>query len=175
MAAFTKNAALSATTESMKLYFVASFNPALVRSTARDCTSALCRYKLCGMTVAPMIPMAMNSEEASGAGASLVVRIPGTKPRKIPARSGRDSTISSAKHAPIVATSVRMIASILRMPNDWSSRSSITSSAVINTPARIGIPKSRCSAMADPSTSARSHAAMAISHRIHSTHTIGRG
>ena len=44
-----------------------------------------------------------------------------------------------------------------------------TSSAVMTTPATSGMPKSRFSATAEPITSARSHAAMAISASTQST------
>ena len=51
---------------------------------------------------------------------------------------------------------------------------SSTSSAVRHTPQTSGMPKSRFSAMAEPITSARSHAAMAISHSTQSTKLTGR-
>ena len=93
----------------------------------------------------------------------------------IAARSGRDITIWSAKHTPITATSEMMNASIRRMPRLESARSSRTSSAVMSTPTSSGIPNRSCRPMAAPSTSARSHATIAISHRIHSGHTRKRG
>ena len=49
-----------------------------------------------------------------------------------------------------------------------------TSSAVSVTPQRSGRWKSSCSAIAAPITSARSHAAIAISQMIHSAIVVGR-
>ena len=59
MAAFTKNARFKAIAVSIKLNFRASFIPKLVFSILRVCTKEECRYKLCGITVAPIIPIAM--------------------------------------------------------------------------------------------------------------------
>ncbi len=42
-------------------------------------------------------------------------------------------------------------------------------------PQTSGMPKSSCNAMAEPTTSARSHAAMAISQRIQRNQTVGVG
>jgi hypothetical protein len=70
--------------------------------------------------------------------------------------------------------SVMTSASTNRNPRCWRSRMSSTSSAVSTTPTASGMPKSRCSAIADPMTSARSHAAMAISHRTQWKMTAGR-
>ena len=49
-----------------------------------------------------------------------------------------------------------------------------TSKTVRQTPQMSGMPKRRLSAMALPITSARSHAAMAISHNTHKTKLTGR-
>ena len=59
MAALTKNAALSAIVLSIKLNFSAFFILALSSPILRVCTNALCKYKLWGITVAPIIPMAI--------------------------------------------------------------------------------------------------------------------
>ncbi len=98
----------------------------------------------------------------------------GTNPRATSAKSGREMMISNRKHAPIVAISVTTIASSIRYPRCWSTRMSSTSAAVMTIPSVIGIPKSRLSAMAEPMTSARSHAAIAISHMIQWAIEAGR-
>ena len=54
------------------------------------------------------------------------------------------------------------------MPKLWNHSSSSVSAAVSSTPMSSGMWNSRFSAMAAPSTSARSQAAMAISHSTHS-------
>jgi hypothetical protein len=90
-------------------------------------------------------------------------------PRAIDPASGRAMRISSRKQAPIVATRTRMNASIFRIPAWWRNRMRNVSSAVNRTPYIRGSPNSSWSPIADPSTSARSHAAIASSHRIHST------
>src|SRR5437879_13323167 len=55
------NAKLSATVESRNAYFTAIRLPAGVSSYARVCTTDEWRYRLCGITVAPRIPIAMYS------------------------------------------------------------------------------------------------------------------
>ena len=55
MAAFTSNAAFSATTESIRLYWQAVRLAPSPPPICRVCTSAECRYRLCGITVAPRI------------------------------------------------------------------------------------------------------------------------
>ena len=54
----TKNATVSATVESIVLNRIARLTEAASFCSCRLCTSAECRYRLCGMTVAPMIPIA---------------------------------------------------------------------------------------------------------------------
>ena len=98
----------------------------------------------------------------------------GTKPRMTPPMSGRERMISNRKHAPTVTTSAMTSASMIRNPLFCSHSTSMTSSAVIPTPHASGIPNRRFSAIAAPMTSARSHAAMAISHRIHSMKLVAR-
>ena len=61
-----------------------------------------------------------------------------------------------------------MNASSRRMPKRVSASSSMTSAAVISTPHSTGMPNSSLSPIAAPSTSARSHAMIAISHSTHS-------
>ena len=68
-----------------------------------------------------------------------------------------------------------MIASIRRMPKPESASNSSTSNAVMRTPTSSGMPNSNWSPTAAPSTSARSQATIAISHRIHSGITRKRG
>ncbi len=97
------------------------------------------------------------------------------KPRRIAPSSGCESAISIAKQMPMVATSMMMNASMRRMPRRESASSSSTSSAVIITPHRSGMPNSSFMPMAAPSTSARSQATMAISHRTQSGNESHRG
>ena len=83
-------------------------------------------------------------------------------------------TSSTAKQTPMVTISAMTKASSQRKPLFCSSRISRTSNAVSTTPHTSGIPKSRLSAMAEPITSARSQAAIAISHSTQSTKLTGR-
>ena len=53
-----KSANISATVESIVANLIASALPAVVRSYLRVCTIDECRYRLCGITVAPRMPMA---------------------------------------------------------------------------------------------------------------------
>ena len=59
IAELTKKAAFKAITESKKLYLQACAFESMVRDTRRVCTRAEWRYRLCGITVAPMIPRMM--------------------------------------------------------------------------------------------------------------------
>src|SRR6188474_3725066 len=59
IAALTKNAIDSATVESMVAYLIAWCLSASDACHARVCTIDECRYRLCGITVAPRMPMAM--------------------------------------------------------------------------------------------------------------------
>jgi hypothetical protein len=72
MEAFTKKARFKAIVESIKLYFNASLMPLYVLLIERVCTNEECKYKLCGITVAPIIPMAIYS--------ALPFNLVGTKP-----------------------------------------------------------------------------------------------
>ena len=58
MAALTKKAMVRHSVESMVLKRIAWRMDASLSSSLRLCTSAECRYRLCGITVAPMMPMA---------------------------------------------------------------------------------------------------------------------
>src|SRR3989441_4733694 len=69
------SAKLKARVESMNAYLTAIRFPAVVSSYARVCTTDECRYRLCGITVAPRIPIAMYSLSGS---ARMEAR--GTKP-----------------------------------------------------------------------------------------------
>ncbi|MET3826900.1 hypothetical protein ABIC16_002593 [Sphingomonas sp. PvP055] len=119
------------------------------------------------MTVAPRIPKAINS--------AAVLGIAGvTAPNTTAFQSGLASTIVYAKHSPMVATRTMMIASILRNPRLTSNSKSKTSRPVRTTPHTSGNPNSKLSATADPITSAKSHAMIAISHSNHRAIPTGR-
>ena len=75
----------------------------------------------------------------------------------------------------MVATRVATSASMNRIPKPWSARISSTSNAVMRTAQNSGMPNSRLSATALPSTSARSHAPMAISHASQFGHRVHAG
>ena len=60
-----------------------------------------------------------------------------------------------------------------RKPLFCRKRISSTSAQVITQPQTSGMPKSNCNPMADPITSARSQAAIAISHRTQRNQTVG--
>ena len=81
--------------------------------------------------------------------------------------------ISNRKQPAIVAISATTSASSSRKPLCWRNRTSSTSSAVIAIPHGNGIPNSRFRAIADPITSARSQAAMAISQITHNAMELG--
>ena len=59
MKAFTKKAIFKAIALSKKFSLKALLIPELSRLIFRVCTKAECKYKLCGITVAPIIPMAI--------------------------------------------------------------------------------------------------------------------
>jgi len=67
----------------------------------------------------------------------------------------------------MVATIVTTTASIHRIPRCSSSKITTTSSAIRHTAHNNGIPVNRCTPIAPPSTSAKSHAAIAISQSTH--------
>ena len=59
IAALMKSADISATDESIVANRIASFLLASVSTYRRVCTIDECRYRLCGITVAPRMPIAM--------------------------------------------------------------------------------------------------------------------
>ena len=78
--------------------------------------------------------------------------------------SGFAMNSSNRKHPPTTAISAITSASSMRKPLFCKYSTINTSTAVIAMPTGSVIPKSRLRAIAVPITSARSHAAMAISH-----------
>ncbi len=169
IAALMNNAKLSATVESRNAYLTAIRLPAGVSSYALVCTTDECRYKLCGITVAPRIPIAMYSLSGSAR-----IEAVGRKPPATAARSGREMTISNRKQPAMVAISATTSASSSRKPLCCRNSTISTSSAVIAMPHGRGIPNSRFSPIADPITSARSHAAIATSHSTQRASVVGR-
>ena len=108
IAAFTKNAALSAIKLSIKLYLSARLILCLSAPIFLVCTSAECKYKLCGITVAPIIPTAIYNEA--------FVNGVGIKPVATSAKLGLAIKISMKNETPMVATSAKINASIFRIP-----------------------------------------------------------
>ena len=157
MAALTKKARFRAIVESMKLYFKACLIPSFDRSNFRVCTSEECKYKLCGITVAPMIPMAMYKAVSLG--------IVGINPSITLSNSGWAKNISNTKETPITKTKAMIKASIFRIPLLIKNSNRKVSKTVIITPSINGISNSKLIPIAIPKTSARSQAAMAISAR----------
>ena len=82
--------------------------------------------------------------------------------------------ISNKKQPAMVTMSATTNASSRRNPLCCSNRTSSTSSAVMTIPIGSGIPNSRFSAIAEPITSAKSHAAMATSHKSQRASVAGR-
>ncbi len=121
---------------------------------------------MCGITVAPRMPIATYSARAFGK--------VGRSPVTTPPQSGLAMKIWMRKHAPIVATSARMTASICRIPQRWRYSSTNVSKAVTRQPHNSGKPNSSFRAMIVPRISARSVAAMATSASSQSTALIGR-
>src|ERR1035437_2486448 len=121
---------------------------------------------LCGITVAPIIPMATYRLSRLRRGAS---------PVSSSLTAGLAQKISTQKQAAITAISVKITSSIVRMPKLWNQSSSSVSAEVIRTPASRGMWNSRLSPMAAPMTSARSQAATAISQSAHSARLTARG
>ena len=98
----------------------------------------------------------------------------GTNPAATAPTAGCEMTISNRKHPAIVAISTTTNASSSRNPLCCSNSTISTSSAVIMMPQVIGMPNSRLSPIADPITSARSQAAIAISHSTQRAIVVGR-
>ncbi len=115
MAALMNSATVSATNESMDAKRTAS--RLLGRSSAyfRVCTIDEWRYRLCGITVAPRIPMAMYSMPGSE-----TMRVRGTKPHSNPAMSGLDRTSSTVNDPAMPRISSTTSASTQRNP--WCCR-----------------------------------------------------
>ncbi len=98
----------------------------------------------------------------------------GMKARSAAPRSGRERISSNRKLAAMVAMRVMTSASTSRKPRFCSSSTSSTSKPVSSTPTASGMWNRSWSAMADPMTSARSHAAIAISQMTQWNSTTGR-
>ena len=98
----------------------------------------------------------------------------GTNPFATRPSSGCEMMISKRKHPAMVAINATTNASSSRKPWCWRNSTSSTSSAVIVIPQVSGIPNRRFSPIADPITSARSHAAIASSHTTHRKRVVGR-
>ena len=112
---------------------------------------------MCGITVAPIIPIAMYKAAEFG--------IEGIRPARIFGTSGCAKIISKMKERPIIATKTIIKASIFRIPLLIKNKRRKVSKTVIKTPSNSGIPNNRLIPIAIPRTSARSQAAMAISAR----------
>ncbi|MNX47246.1 hypothetical protein D3C86_777970 [compost metagenome] len=138
----------------MKLNFIASLIPFSSRSNLRVCTSDECRYRLWGITVAPMIPIAMYRASPDS--------IEGSNPRAISLREGSTINISAKKEMPTINTMETMNASILRMPLLSRKRSRTVSKMVMLIPQINGNPNKRFNPMAIPIISARSQATIAV-------------
>src|SRR5947207_12910677 len=120
------SAKLKARVESMDAYLSAIRFPAGVSSYARVCTTDECRYRLCGITVAPRIPIAMYSLWGSDR-----IEARGTKPPATAPKSGREMKISNRKQPAMVAISATTRASSNRNPLFCRNKTISTSSAVI--------------------------------------------
>ena len=143
--------------ESMKLYFKACLIPAVVLSNFLVCTKEECKYKLWGITVAPIIPIAMYNAASLG--------IEGINPNNTLSSSGWANIISNIKENPMIATNTMIKASIFRMPLLIKNNNKKVSKTVISTPSISGMSNNKLIPIAIPKTSARSQAAMAISAR----------
>ena len=165
MAALTKNATFRASAESIRLYLHAWALLARSSPILRDWTSAECKYRLWGITVAPRMPIATSKEP----GGKL-----GRNPFSRETASGRARRIWSRKQPPIVTTSAKIAASIFLIPNRWSQSSMKVSQAVTRHPHSNGRPNNSFRAITVPTTSARSQAAIATSARAQSTKLTGR-
>src|SRR5579871_699667 len=100
MAALTKKAAFKAIAESIRLYLIADQIPFSLVSYLRVCTNDECKYKLCGITVAPIIPIAMYNASSDGS--------EGTKPFMSSPTSGFAQIISNRNEIPIINTRAMM-------------------------------------------------------------------
>mmetsp|Transcript_2921 Transcript_2921/g.8946 ORF Transcript_2921/g.8946 Transcript_2921/m.8946 type:complete len:265 (-) Transcript_2921:223-1017(-) len=159
--AFTRKARKRAIVEShvAKLTLVLGGSRSL-----RFCTIPECRYRLCGITVAPMIPrltkMACRSLNTSICGTNIDLNIG--------ASAGLARNTSMAKQAPTIPTRPTTTISKRRKFRDpMPLRKTMTSMTVTRIPKKIGTPNRSFSAIAPPMTSARSHAIMATSAKTH--------
>ena len=162
MAALTKKASDSEAIASKLASRTASRRPASLLPIRRVCTIDECRYRLCGITVAPTMPIARYSAPGCCSRSRL-----GTRPIATPNQFGCEIASSTTKQPAIVATSASTMASTRRKPAPCKPSTSTVSNAVIAMPTGIDTPNSRCSASALPSTSARSQATMASSAPSH--------
>ncbi len=158
IAALTSSASESDTTASSVQKRTASRRAGSVSAIRRVCTMEECRYRLCGITVAPTMPMARYSAPGWCSRSRL-----GPKPIATPNQLGGDIASSTTKQAAMVPTSPSTMASTRRKPAPCRPSTSSVSKAVMPMPTGIDTPNSRCSASALPSTSARSQATMASS------------
>ena len=162
IAALTSSASDRQTTVSSVAKRTASRRAASVGCTRRVCTMDECKYRLCGMTVAPTMAIARYSAPGCCKRSKL-----GTKPMATPNQFGCDMASSTTKQPAMVATKPSTIASTRRKPAPCRPSISSVSNAVMAMPTGTDTPNSKCSANALPSTSARSQATMAISAPIH--------
>ena len=102
----------------------------------------------CGMTVAPTIPTAIRSASPSNFGENSW--------SAITLGSGVTRSSSNAKATTITPTNTAITASRRRKPVAWSARIANAQQTAITAPHPSGIPNSRLSPSAAPSTSARS-------------------
>ncbi|MNJ58220.1 hypothetical protein D3C77_538430 [compost metagenome] len=112
----------------------ASFFPAVLRSNCLVCTIDECKYKLCGITVAPIIPSASSSILPL-----VAISVLGIKPRSKGPMLGLERITSYKNTIKMVAISVATIASIFLKPTFVSNNKSRTSSVVISTPMSSGM------------------------------------
>ena len=157
------SANISATVLSIVAYFSACRFSGRVSPQARVCTMAECRYRLCGITVAPRMPSARYS--ISGLVTTCTV---GAKPTITAPQSGSARAIWMPKHTAMTPNRVITNASSQRNPLVCSHNIRNTSSAVMMTPISSGMPNSRFNPMAVPITSAMSVAMIASSAKNHS-------
>ena len=121
----------------------------------RVCTNDECKYKLCGITVAPKIPSAIYKASLFG--------IAGIKPFMTSFITGFAKNISTKKDNPMTITNANIKASILRMPLLMRYNKINVSKKVRIIPHSKGKPNKRFKPIAIPITSAKSVAIMAIS------------
>ena len=146
---------------SKKLNFMALAIPFLSFVNFLVRTREECRYKLCGMTVAPIIPIAIYKAPVPGR--------EGMSPVTNSEISGLEKNSSITKETPMMLISPMIIASSIRIPLFTRNIIIKVSNKERVTPTNIFKPKSRYKPIAMPRTSARSVAAIAISAKIQKT------